>query len=219
MVLMATFQSLYAQITLNQTTATNYVTNICGPGITFSNVTLTGDARSIANFLGGTSAGLGATMNSGVVLSTGFVNTATALQGGPGVFRSDNTTGGTITVLNPIAGVTTYDGIILEFDFVPITNNINVNYIFGSEEYNEYVNSGVNDAFAFFISGPGIPGSQNIAVLPGNIPVTIDNINNSTNSGFYRNNIALNNPNVMDGYTVQLTASRAVQACQRITFD
>ena len=60
MVLMATFQSLYAQITLNQTTAINYVTNICGPGITFSNVTLTGDARSIANFLGGTSAGLGA---------------------------------------------------------------------------------------------------------------------------------------------------------------
>ncbi len=204
----------YGQITLTQSTANAYVAAICGPGITFSNVTLTGDAGAIAQFGGGTSAGLGASMNSGIVMSTGYVNTSNALQGGPGTFRSSDNNGVTIPELNTIAGATARDGIILEFDFVPITNNISVNYVFGSEEYNEFVNSGYNDAFAFFISGPGIGTPTNIAVLPPATPVTIDNINNFTNTGSYRNNETLNNNNVMDGYTVQLTASRAVQACQ-----
>jgi len=206
--------SAYGQITLTSDVANNYVANICGPGITFSNVTLTGDTRAIAKFVGGTSAGIGTSMNSGVVLSTGFVNTATALQGGPGTFLSGDNTGASIPQLDGIAGDDTYDGIILEFDFVPITNNINVNYIFGSEEYNEYVGLGYNDAFAFYISGPGIAGAPNIAVLPGNVPVTIDNVNLGSNSSLYRNNIALNNPNAMDGYTAQLTASSNVTACQ-----
>jgi gliding motility-associated-like protein len=203
-----------AQITLSQTTVNNYVATICGTGVTFSNVSLTGDTRAIATFLGGLSAGLETSMNSGVVMSTGMVNTANALQGSPGVFLSGNNNGPTIPELDGIAGDDTYDGIILEFDFVPITNAINVNYVFGSEEYNEWVNAGYNDAFAFLISGPGIAGSPNIAVLPGNIPVTIDNINLGSNSSLYRNNISLNNPNVMDGYTVQLTASQTVVPCQ-----
>jgi gliding motility-associated-like protein len=200
-------------MTLSSNTVNNYVAQICGNGITFSNATLTGDPTAIASFLGGTSAGIGASMNSGVVLSTGAVNTPTVLQGGPGGFASTNNTGGSITALNTIAGATTFDGIILEFDFIPITGNINVNYVFGSEEYNEFVNSGYNDAFAFFISGPGIVGSQNIAVIGGN-PVTIDNVNNFSNTGSYRDNTVLNNPNKMDGYTAQLTAARAVIACQ-----
>jgi len=203
-----------AQISLSQTTVNNYVANICGTGVTFSNATLTGDTRAIATFLGGLSAGLGTSMNSGVVLSTGMVNTANALQGGPGVFLDGDNNGPSIPALDGIAGDDTYDGVILEFDFVPITNSINVNYVFGSEEYNEWVNAGFNDAFAFYISGPGIAGTPNIAVLPGNIPVTIDNINLGSNSGLYRNNISLNNPNVMDGYTVQLTASQTVTPCQ-----
>ncbi|AEA44878.1 choice-of-anchor L domain-containing protein [Fluviicola taffensis] len=206
-------KTTFAQITLSQTTAANYVANICGPGITFSNVTLTGDAGAIAQFLGGNSGGLGASMNSGVVMSTGYVNAANALQGANGAQVSSDNNGGAIAALNTIAGAATNDGIILEFDFVPITGNINVNYVFGSEEYNEYVNSGYNDAFAFFISGPGIVGTPNIAVI-GAVPVTIDNINNGTNAGSYRNNQVLNNNNIMDGYTVQLTASRAVIACE-----
>lgn len=206
--------SAYSQITLTSDVANNYVATICGPGVTFSNVTLTGDAGAIARFTGGTSAGIGTSMNSGVVLSTGFVNSATALQGTPGTFLSGDNSGSAISQLNTIAGATTYDGIILEFDFVPITNNINVNYIFGSEEYNEFVNSGYNDAFAFYISGPGIVGTPNIAVLPGNSPVTIDNVNLGANSSLYRNNVVLGNPNVMDGYTVQLTATSNVIACQ-----
>lgn len=212
----------FSQITLSQTTVNNYVANICGAGVTFSNASLTGDPGAIANFTGGISGGLGSTMNSGVVLGTGYLNTSNAL-GGSG-FKSENTSGGSIAQLNTIAGFSTYNGIILEFDFVPITNQIAVNFQFGSEEYNDYVNTGYNDAFAFFISGPGIAGNQNLAVVPStSTPVTINTINNGYSGGvssgpcnncsYYVDNV-LGSVNPMDGYTSGLSASTAVIPCQ-----
>jgi hypothetical protein len=168
----------FSQISLSQTTINNYVANICGTGVSFSNVTLSGDSRAIANFTGGVSAGLGSTMNEGVVMTTGLVNTAGALTG-TGLKDNDNNGVDNISQLNTIAGDDTYDGIILEFDFVPTTNQVGVNFQFGSEEYNWFVNEGYNDVFAFFISGPGIVGSQNIALVPStSTPVTINSINN-----------------------------------------
>ncbi|MBL4788789.1 MAG: choice-of-anchor L domain-containing protein, partial [Kordiimonadaceae bacterium] len=57
----------------------------------------------------------------------------------------------------------------LEFDFVPQSDSISFNFVFGSEEYLEFVNGGVNDAFGFFISGPNPAGGnfvdQNIAII------------------------------------------------------
>ena len=37
-------------------------------------------------------------------------------------------------------------------------DSIAFNYVFGSDEYLEWVNSSYNDIFAFFLSGPGIVG-------------------------------------------------------------
>ena len=58
-------------------------------------------------------------------------------------------------------------------------------YVFGSEEYNEWVGwFSFNDVFGFFITGPNPMGGQylnkNIAIVPGteNIPINILNINN-----------------------------------------
>ena len=68
---------------------------------------------------------------------------------------------------------------MFEFDFEVQGDNIEFNFIFMSEEYNEYVNTGFNDVFAFYISGPGIVGQQNLAVVPGTTtPVSINTINN-----------------------------------------
>ena len=47
---------------------------------------------------------------------------------------------------------------ILEFDFEAGGDSIAFNYVFGSDEYLEWVNSSYNDIFAFFLSGPGITG-------------------------------------------------------------
>lgn len=79
----------------------------------------------------------------------------------------------------------------IEFDFRPTIPNLNFQYVFASEEYCEYVNSGFNDVFGFFISGPGISGGfsnsgQNIAVLPSSgIFVSINNVNHLTNTSFF----------------------------------
>ena len=41
----------------------------------------------------------------------------------------------------------------LEFDFIAMTDEFSFNFIFGSEEYCEYVNSSFNDVFAFLLTG------------------------------------------------------------------
>src|SRR4030095_438410 len=77
----------------------------------------------------------------------------------------------------------TEDAVILEFDFVPIGDTIRFNYVFSSEEYPSFSCTQYNDVFAFFISGPGITGLKNIALVPGtNIPVAINSINSGTAS-------------------------------------
>ena len=51
------------------------------------------------------------------------------------------------------------DGCVLEFDFVASGTAITLEFVFGSDEYEAFVNTQYNDVFAFFLSGPGIEGS------------------------------------------------------------
>ena len=95
-------------------------------------------------------------------------------------------------------GATSYDVCTIELDVFAATNEVVFEYVFGSEEYPEFVwdQNGFNDIFAFLVSGPGITGdpnlsnsSENIALLPGlGTPVQIDSVNNLVNWQFYRNN-------------------------------
>ncbi len=189
-------------------TANDLAQMLAGPGITVSNATLTG-APDAAGSFGGTS-NLG--MNTGVVLCTGPVTLAPG-PNNTGSAGQDNGQPGN-NQLNGLAGANTFNAVVLEFDFVPLSNSIEFNYVFGSEEYPEWVSSGYNDAFAFYISGPGIGGSQNIAMVPGSgIPVTIDNINAGSNAQYYVNN-AGGATIQYDGFTTVLTAVSTVQACE-----
>lgn len=87
------------------------------------------------------------------------------------------------------------DACIVEMDVIPASNELTFEYVFGSEEYPEFVNQ-FNDIFAFLISGPGIVGDpnlggqENIAVLPdnNNTLVQINSVNNLINWEYYRNN-------------------------------
>lgn len=211
-ILFSLFSDLNAQIVISGATPTQMVQNLVGPGIIFSNVTFTGDPNlAAAIFSNGYSTNLG--LGSGVVLTTGSANLIPVNNSGS---EGTNNSGGALPELNTIAGATTYDGVVLEFDFIPLGPQINVNYIFGSEEYLEFVNGGFNDAFAFFISGPGIVpvGGVNIATVSGQ-PVTIDNVNTTTNSAFFINNTGSSGPNSIeyDGFTTVLTATRTVIPC------
>ena len=81
--------------------------------------------------------------------------------------------------LENLVGGKTKDATVLEFDFIPVSRKIEFRYVFASEEYEEFVCSEFNDAFAFLVSGPGISGKKNIARVPGTSDiVSINTVNN-----------------------------------------
>jgi hypothetical protein len=167
--------------------ATSLATLLAGPGITISNAVLfSASTTGSGTFTGGANA-IG--FEQGVLLTTGTVNCAP----GPNNNTGCSGTGG---------------GSSLKFDFTSSTGNIFFNYVFASEEYNEFVGSSFNDQFQLLLNG------VNIATLPGNAgAVTINNVNLNTNSNFYRNNTgtgSLNLDTQYDGLTTVLTASAAV---------
>lgn len=108
-------------------------------------------------------------------------------------------------------GKQTFDACVLEMDIVPTADTLAFNYVFGSEEYDEFVGTDFNDVFAFFISGEGIQGEKNLAVVPGTeIPVSINTINNgqhgahgrnASNPGYYISNVTGNIAIEYDGLT------------------
>ena len=167
---------------------------LVGQGITVRNIIYKGDTGAIAIF-DGTNSNLG--LDSGVLISTGKAIDAI----GPNNLQvsSSNNKGGDID-LNTIAGGITVDAASLQFDFIPVTNSIKLRFVFASEEYPEFVGQSYNDAFGFFVSGPGIIGKKNIALVPGTIdtPIAINSINAFNNSGLYVDN--------KDGLTIQYDA-------------
>lgn len=88
-----------------------------------------------------------------------------------------------------ITGGTATNGAIIEFDFIPTGDTLSFNYMFASLEYAQYTCSNFNDAFGFFISGPGITGPYtnnaiNIATVPGTtVPVAINTVNGGVPTG------------------------------------
>ena len=62
------------------------------------------------------------------------------------------------------------------------TPQVTFQYLFGPDEYYEYVDSAFNDAFAFFLNG------ENIALLPDGTDVAINSVNPNKNSELYFEN-------------------------------
>ena len=196
-----------SQLTVNNAqTATQLAQILAGPNVTVSNAVLTGGNTASGSF-NGVNSNLG--MNSGVILSTGDIANAPGPNNSAG--GGDNLGQGGTTETDALAGTSTFDAITLEFDFDVQSDFIQFQYIFASEEYPEYAppnNSSYNDVFAFYISGPGITGQENIALVPGTTnPVTINNINAITNNQYYIDN-AGGTTVQYDAWTTVLTAEK-----------
>ncbi len=137
-------------------------------------------------------------LNKGLLLTSGSV--ADVANPGATFISQSNFADGdpdldTLSILDGNA-LESQDACIIELDVFVNTNELTFEYIFGSEEYPEYVGTQFNDIFALLISGPGIPGvpelngQENIAVLPppNSAPVQINSVNNLQNWEYYRNN-------------------------------
>ena len=184
---------------------------LVGNGVTVSNVNYAGSAGAIGSFTAKESS-LG--IEEGIILTTGTINSGNSGPYGPNDLPNaglDNNFGGYAPLTN-IVGANTFNAAVLEFDFVPQSDSVVFTYVFGSDEYPEWVGDQFNDVFAFFISGPGIQGSQNMALIPGsNQAVAINNVNNGnnnagpcTNCEYYVNNgTGTNAPYNSDNYYVQ----------------
>lgn len=158
---------------------------LLGNGVTVSNIQFTGVNEAIGYFNGAnTNIGL----SEGIIISTGTVINNGSGPHGPNNSQagaSYDNNAGAYQPLTSIVGTNTYNAAVLEFDFVPQSDSVTFEYVFASEEYHTYVNSNFNDVFAFFISGPGIAGTQNMALIPGtSLPVTINNVNNGQGNCF-----------------------------------
>lgn len=185
-------------------TADNLAQSLVGSGVTISNVSYTGSTAASGYFTGGNSSGLG--IDKGIVLTSGLasnitsVNTSDAITGNNGLAGDAD--------LNGLIPQNTYDASVLKFDFVSAGDSVFFNYAFGSDEYNEYVNSSYNDVFGFFFEG------SNVALIPGtSTPVSINNVNNGANAGYYNDNDPSNlgtpTPYAFeyDGFTDMFTAT------------
>nr|HPF52815.1 choice-of-anchor L domain-containing protein [Draconibacterium sp.] len=182
-------------------------------------------------------------LKEGLILSTGKISSAE----GPNNLASktdameDNAGDPDLETIS--GGYRSYDAAVLEFDFVPAGNTLEFKYIFASEEYREWTCSEFNDAFGFFLSGPGISGPVNLAKLSNGTEVAIRNIHDeftSTDASYYNSdqrgsypcyaineNFYIDNGSgksytagdnslatQFDGMTVVLTATHQVQAGQ-----
>ncbi len=202
----------FSQVVVDGTKTTQQLVQdvLLGPGVTASNITFMG-AKGAIGFFNGSNSNIG--IDSGLVLTSGnIVNVP-----GPNNSSSAGTSNGLQgdQDLTGLAGTDTYDAAILEFDFYTSSNQVKFTYVFGSDEYMEYVGS-INDAFGFFVSGPGINGTQNVALIPNtSLPVTISSVNLYNNGTYYVDN---ENPTGLtvqyDGFTTPLEAVFSVIPCQ-----
>lgn len=195
---------------------------LAGPNITVTNAVLSEGNTALGASASSNAAGEFTGVNSdigfdsGVILSSGNINEAPGPNGATNTGANLGNSG--TAQMTTLAGATTYDAITLEFDFEVQSTLIQFNYVFASEEYPEYAppnNSSFNDVFAFFISGPGITGEENIALIPSTTnPVSINNVNAVTNSQYYNDNVGGQDIE-FDGYTTIFEASRTnLTPCQ-----
>ena len=216
--------------------------NLLVNGVPFSNATLSSGACG-AGYFDDTNSNID--LSSGLVMATGGLESLIpgTFGGGIGGVGSDpdltlqlDLVGSTSTNLNNL--------VILEFDFVPNSDQISFQYVFASNEYPGYTCSNFNDIFGFFLSGPGINGpftnnAINIALVPDpnnpdnftNTPVTINSINSGVASGLSSDACESIDPNWesysifftdnnaqeyvnMPGFTVPLVATASVIPCE-----
>ncbi|MBL7942171.1 MAG: T9SS type A sorting domain-containing protein [Flavobacteriales bacterium] len=206
-----------AQLTVDTTLSPQQIVEdvFLDNGIFASNITYNYGDASTPNLHFGTfnSANANVGIASGIVMTTGHVNVAVGPnnQSGATLYGGNEDYSSTDPDLQALVpGYTSNDWSVVEFDFIATGDSLAFTYVFGSEEYLEWVGSSFNDHFGFFISGPGITGpysnaAVNIATIPGtDLAVAINNVNEFTNPEYYVNNgDGMTIPYSEDAYYVQ----------------
>ncbi len=213
--------SFSQQISIDDSyTAQQLIQNNFGLGcVQVSNITsqVNGQVNGLNSFGYFDGSGTSFPFQNGIVLSTGrAISGANTLNNT--VLSDGNTSWNTDPDLESALGISgTLNATSIEFDFISISNQIQFNYIFASEEYNPPYECGFTDSFAFLIteSGTGNPYT-NIAVVPGtSTPVNSTNVHPDLSpycgaaNGQYFAGYNLGNTNY-NGRTIAMTATATI---------
>jgi hypothetical protein len=145
--------------------------------------TYTGASVASGSF-SGFNADSGLPFSSGLLLTSGHVNNALGPNNAGDSSQNNGLLGSSL--LEAVTGQAfSLDASTLTFQFRSTTPNFSFRYVFASEEYNEWVNGGVNDAFAFVLDDGST--QVNLATV-GSSQVSIDTVNLGVNSSYYSNN-------------------------------
>lgn len=158
---------------------------LLGPGVSLvaGSASYSGAADASGFFEGDTSIFGDPAGVKGVLLTSGAMTNALPPNNSESTSRNNGLPGS--AALDGLVGGGTQDASLLSFKVKldPGTTGIQWKYVFGSEEYTEYVNSAYNDVFALYLNG------VNLALLPGgSTAVSINTVNGGLNAAFYRNN-------------------------------
>jgi hypothetical protein len=194
-------------------TFTNGGTGATGVGIDSGVVLTSGDAR----FIGSSAAFAGDDANKSGTFTAGVGNSLTA-----------NTSAGN-ALFAPLAGVSgTANASILAFQFIPQGSFVRLSFVFGSEDYNDVVNSGFpTDVFGIFVNG------VNYALVPGtSTPISASSVNcggptsgaapgGGQNCGLFRDNPPFFGTidSEVDGFTTRFTLAVPVNSGAVNTFQ
>ncbi|WP_374540160.1 choice-of-anchor L domain-containing protein, partial [Flavobacterium sp.] len=189
-----------ATYTVQQLVTDVLVTSPCGivSNITYSTGTNYGQQNGIGYFnKNGSSFGL----DEGIILATRSADTCD----GPNTAGSEGTTTwlGDAQLLSYMQSVgqsvtNYYNSSKLEFDFVPIADQVKFDFIFASDEYGTF-QCDYSDAFAFFLTNTTTGVTTNLAVIPGStppIPVAVTTIRKNQ----YNSSCASANPTFFDKF-------------------
>ena len=159
--------------------ATGLVNSLLAPasGLTLvaGSASYVGAPTASGTFIGGGTGPTGVGMDSGVVLTTGdarFIGSSAAFAG-DNANKTGDFTAGVLNSLTPnnspgnalfntLTSSGTANASILGFQFSPAGFILRLSFVFGSEDYNDLVNSGFpTDVFGIFVNG------VNYALVPG----------------------------------------------------
>jgi len=207
LVLCAAFTSAQAQLVVTDSLTTSTIAQLLeGLNVSITNLQVNCPQEAMGHFTGISELdiveGIVLTTGSADLVSGGVVGLASGYLGSPG----DSDLEAQVQVAD------TYDACVLEFDCIPLGDTLLFNFSFGSEEYPEFVGTPFNDVFAIFLTGPGFPLPVNVAALPDGTPVAINNVNASSQTSYFVDNVTGNGLHVSyDGFTTNLTAFAVVE--------
>ncbi len=152
-------------------TASTLADNIAGAGVTVTAASYSGANSQAGTFTSAT--GYPAewlAFDSGVIFSSGSTASVVGTNSSPST-TVDAPGTGTDADFTTIGGTTSFDASSLTVQFVPTSNRVTLQFVFGSEEYNEYVYANFNDAIGVWVNG------QHVSLTPAGREMSIDTIN------------------------------------------